>query len=105
MADIRLRKQRSPEEMLSENAGKMFSPPTAMYDAACFAEDPDHGRRNSFGPYLSTPYSGDDYQHRERLTRLTIMQGSSTMSRDAGDFDYFGRTPKRLMNGDSDPQR
>ncbi len=103
MADIQIRKQRSPEDMLSENAGKMFSPPTVMYDAACCAEDPDHGRRNSsFGLY---PYSSEDYQHKQRLTRLTTMQGSSTMSRDAGDFDYVGGTPKRLMNGDSDPQR
>lgn len=109
MADIRLRKQRSPEEMLSENAGKMFSPPTVMYDAACCAEDAEHGRRNGSGlyggPYLSTPYSGEDYQHKARLVRLTTMQGCSTMSRDAGDFDYIGGTPKRLMNGDSDPTR
>ncbi len=106
MADIQIRKQRSPEDMLSENAGKMFSPPTVMYDAACCAEDADDGRRNGFGPFGPyTAYSGDDYQHKQRLTRLTTMQGCSTMSRDAGDFDYIGGTPKRLMNGDSDPQR
>ncbi|SRR6266568_2002750 len=99
MPDIKIRKQRSPEDMLSDNAGKMFSPPTVMYDAACCAEDPDHGRNGGMGEQGIFSYSGEDYRHKSRLARLTTKQGSSTLSRDAGDFDYIGGTPERLLDG------
>ncbi len=107
MADMRLRKQRSPEDMLSDNAGKAFSPPTVLYDAACCGEDAERGRRNGFGmfPGMSMGYGpGEYYQHKSRLARLTTEQGTFTLSRDEGDFDYIGGVPKRLMNGDTDPQ-
>lgn len=100
MADIKLRKQRTSADLLSDNAGQPFNPPTTLYDAACCAQDLDHGRVNRNGyPGYPGPYDEDGWKHRERLQRNTIDQGSSTLSRVAGDFDYIGGEPSELMKG------
>ncbi len=97
--DVKLRKQRSPDDMLSDNAGQPFSPPTFLYDAACCACDPNHGRENAGGfPGYPGPYNEQGYQHRMRLQEQTIKQGSSTLGRVEGDFDYIGGVPSELMN-------
>ncbi len=99
MADVKLRKQRSPEDMLSDNAGQCFSPPTVLYDAACCAQDVDSGRTNRGGyPGYMGPYNEEGYQHRQSLERKTLLQGGFTQGRVEGDFDYIGGVPPELMN-------
>jgi hypothetical protein len=102
MSDMKIRKQRSPEDMLSDNAGKFFSPPTVMYDAACGAEDAEHGRESPYGGAAQSYPGGPSeyYEHKRRFSKQFLShQGSSTLSRDEGDFDYIGGVPKRLLNG------
>lgn len=95
------KRQRTPDEMLSEASGQCFSPPTPMYDAACLAENLDEGRDGSsfmYEGHANVDYPGY-YQHQDRLRRLTLMQGSSNIGRTDGDLDYIGGVPDELMNG------
>ncbi len=101
MPDRKIRKQLSSDDLLSDNAGQPFNPPTFLYDAACCAENVDSGRDGSSFMYEGHANANypDYYAHQDRLRRQTIMQGSSTLSRVDGDFDYIGGVPKELMNG------
>lgn len=101
MADIKLRKQRVVEDVMSDNAGQCFSPPTFLYDAACCADNVDSGREGDMFMYEGHANNNDPdyYKHQDRLRRMTLMQGSSTYGRTDGDLDYIGGTPPELMNG------
>ncbi len=101
MPDRKIRKQLCSDDLLSDNAGQPFNPPTPLYDAACCAENVDSGRTGSSFMYEGHQNANypDYYAHQDRLRRLTIMQGCSTISRVDGDLDYIGGVPKELMNG------
>lgn len=101
MPDIKLRKQRTSEDLMSDSSGQCFSPPTYMYDSACIAENADSGRDGSSFMYEghANVNEPDYYAHQDRLRRMTVMQGSSTISRTDGDLDYIGGVPPELMNG------
>ncbi len=101
MQEKKIRKQLCADDIMSDNAGKPFNPPTFLYDAACCSENVDSGRTGDSFMYEGHANANypDYYQHQDRLRRQTIEQGSSTLARVDGDFDYIGGVPKELMNG------
>ncbi len=72
-----------------------------MYDSACCGENMTSGRDGSSYMYEGHANNNDPnyYAHQDRLRRLTLMQGSSNITRVDGDLDYIGGVPPELMNG------